>query len=522
MNKVVEASILILDEDRGITDFCVHALNKAGHHAFGVNFPDEGIEILKCQPIDILMISARLKGMDSRQILEIAWQQQPGLAIVLMTGLGDIEATINSLLNRVDGVLIKQFSAAELVECVQQAIRHRSQKMVSLRLHALSPLLEILKNIFKVQSLDELAQLFLQAMTTFLKCENAAIFLRTNGTEDGFEVNYDCGKVPPLSEICKIYEPGIANTVDESPCIETGILEQYDLTTLLWSPIYDAEDYLGVVIAGRNEEGYNFSAIDLEVVSIFNEHIANAIRNIKGQIEFRTQKQQIEETRELLAHIEASRSIESLMATVAHEVNNPLQAIQSNLDLVERAASSEDRERYLSVVKKELTRLREVVVGMLDLYRPGQKSKTLFSVNDALQHTLDLFAHQFVSQNIIIHADLFENVPKIWGLQARLEQVFVNLITNAMDAMPEGGELFVSTELQKNRISIIIKDTGQGISPEGKDRIFEPFFSTKEEGHGLGLAICDNIISVQHKGKIEIRPNDEKGTSVIITLPIGG
>ena len=148
MNETSKTQILILDEERGITELCDRALNEAGYHAFGVNFPDEGIEILERQPIDVLIVAARMKGMDSRQFMEFAWQRQPGLAVVLMTGLGDIETAINNLLNRVDGILIKHFSEEELVECVQQALLHRRQKLVSMRLQTLEPFLKILKNIY--------------------------------------------------------------------------------------------------------------------------------------------------------------------------------------------------------------------------------------------------------------------------------------------------------------------------------------------------------------------------------------
>ncbi len=522
MNEISKESILILDEDRGITELCVRALNEAGYHALGVNFPDEGIEILERQPIDVLMVAARMTGMDSRQFIEIAWQQQPGLAVVLMTGLGDIETAINYLLNRVDGILIKHFSEEELVECVQQALLHRRQKLVSMRLQALEPLLKILKNIFEVQSLDELAELVLQAMKTFLGCENAAIFLRREGMKGVFEISHGYGKVPPLSKIYKIYKPGFANVIDQSLCVGADVLEQYSLTSLLWIPIYDSEDHLGVVVAGRNKKGHDFSNIDLEVASIFIGHIAGAIRNLKEQIEIRAQRQQIEEAQELLAHIQASRPLESLMTTVAHEVNNPLQAIQSNLELVERATSPENRAYYLAVVKQELSRLREVVANMLDLYRPGQKSKTSFSINAALQQVLNLYAPKLSEQDISVHTNFAEDLPEVWGLQARMEQVFVNLIINALEAMPEGGKLFASTELQKNGISIIIKDTGHGILPENKNRVFKPFFTTKEDGHGLGLTICDNIISTEHQGKIELQANNGEGACFVMTLPFGG
>lgn len=522
MNQISKLEILILDEDQGITELCTQALNGGEGHVFGVNFPEEGLEILRQQPIDVLLVAARMKGMDSRQFIEIARQRRTGLAVVLMAGLGDIEMAVNSLLDRVDGLLIKQFSEEEVVACLQMAIQNRRQKLISLRFQALEPLLGILKNIFMVQDLNALAELSLEASATVFECENVAVYIRQKGDPDQFEVIKTSGKPLPLSEISKIYEPGIINLRDSSPRVAGDVLEKYGLTSLLWSPIRDSESHLGIVIIGRDEKGNDFDSLDLGVENIFNGYIAATIKSLREQIEIKAQREQIQETQDTLKHIKEAGSIGRLMANVAHEINNPLQAVQSNLDLVVRADTPQKREHYITIVKQELSRLRRIVGDMLTFYRPDQKAKTTFSINKLLQHVLDLYAPRISEQNIQVHADFYENLPDMWGWPDRIEQVFINLITNALEAMPQGGELFTSTVLQKNQISIMIKDTGHGIPPGIRNRIFDPFFTTKEKSRGLGLTICDNIITSQHQGKIEIKDTNKAGTCFIFTLPIGG
>ncbi len=160
---------------------------------------------------------------------------------------------------------------------------------------------------------------------------------------------------------------------------------------------------------------------------------------------------------------------------------------------------------------------------MLDFARAPEQEKTLTNINDILRDILLLVSYQPEYKNIVIKEDLNPAVPGIMAVHGQLKQVFMNVIINALQSMPEGGELIISTALNGDRKKIIVtvKDTGHGITEEEMSRIFQPFYTSKKTGTGLGLSISYGIIK-GHGGEIEVKSDLEKGTAFLIYLPVEG
>jgi two-component system NtrC family sensor kinase len=231
-----------------------------------------------------------------------------------------------------------------------------------------------------------------------------------------------------------------------------------------------------------------------------------------------------ERTKEIVGRSERLAMIGQLAAGVAHEINNPLGSIIifSHILLEEPEIKGLDRKNLEKIVK-ESTRCKEIVKGLLDFARQTEPETRLADINAVLKSTLSLVEKQTFFQNIQITTRITPDLPPIEIDTTQVQQVFMNIIINAAEAMDGKGELSMSTRLSADNrfVEIEFIDSGCGISRENLKRIFEPFFTTKEVGHGtgLGLAISYGLIE-KHKGSIDVQSVLGKGTTFIIKLPI--
>ncbi len=222
---------------------------------------------------------------------------------------------------------------------------------------------------------------------------------------------------------------------------------------------------------------------------------------------------------ERLAHIG------QLAAGVAHEINNPLTGIvtYSHL-LLERVTTENGTRQSLEKIVKQADRCRDIIRGLLDFARQRKPEKRLSNVNKVLEECVSLVDKQVLFHNIRIVQHLSPNLPQVFMDPSQVQQVFMNMILNAAEAMKGGGQLTMTTRLVpvEQMVEIEFTDTGHGIKEEDLDRIFSPFFTTKEVGHGtgLGLAISYGIVK-EHRGTITVESEEGKGATFTISLPVG-
>ncbi len=215
-----------------------------------------------------------------------------------------------------------------------------------------------------------------------------------------------------------------------------------------------------------------------------------------------------------------------LAASIAHELNNPLGTVSLRIEgLLARTPADDPRHKSLEVVEQEVERMAGLVANLLNFSRAGREQVSTVDVCEEVTKTLDLIGHYLRKRRVRAEPEFAAGVAPIHADRQHLRQVLLNLFTNAIDAMPDGGRLVPRVkagELPDGRPAIVIEitDTGVGIPTELLDRVFEPFFTTKEEGKGtgLGLAICKRIVN-QHQGTLEIESRANAGTTIRITLP---
>jgi two-component system NtrC family sensor kinase len=241
---------------------------------------------------------------------------------------------------------------------------------------------------------------------------------------------------------------------------------------------------------------------------------------LEEKVEVRTD--QLKKIHNQLFRSEKLASLGKLAAGVAHEINNPLTGVLTNASLLlDDFEKGDERREDVKVIVDETIRCREIVKRLLDFARQTKPQKILTNINTLIENIILLVKNQTSFRSITIEKDLEAKVPEIMADTDQIQQVFINLILNASEAMSEGGKLTIESRIGKNGDFIDIKftDNGYGISEDDKQKIFDPFYTTKENGTGLGLSISYGIIE-RHGGTIDVESSVGTGTIFTLHLPI--
>jgi len=248
-----------------------------------------------------------------------------------------------------------------------------------------------------------------------------------------------------------------------------------------------------------------------------------------GTVGFSKDLRERKRSEEQLIRAEKMASVGLLTAGVSHEILNPLNVIILRLyTLIGNPDTPSEVTRYLRVMEKHANRIAKITRDLLSFSRQGEPERRLIDFNESVKRTLSLVEHGLRIQNIEVESKLSDELPPILADQDQLQQVVLNLLTNAKDAMPDGGRLVLSTEsvvLENGEqfVEFRVEDTGPGITPEHMEKLFDPFFTTKDEGKGtgLGLSICQGIIET-HGGAIWAKNGTDGGAFFVVRLAAEG
>jgi len=290
-----------------------------------------------------------------------------------------------------------------------------------------------------------------------------------------------------------------------------------------------------VPIRSRDEIGFlgdHFNRM-LARLSQFNEELTRRIEAATRELaekneELRRANESLYQAQLKLAQAEKLSALGQMAATMAHEIGTPLNSISGYIQLMlTEGAGSEVTARRLKIIESQLERLTQIIRNLLQSTKQPVPKLRAMNVNLLLENLISLTHPGMTKRGIQLHRQLHDSLPPIAGDPELLQQVFLNLMTNAIDAMPEGGVLTVATSsppqasLNGQVIEVVVMDNGMGMSEEVKEKAKEPFFTTKDpgKGAGLGLAICDEIIR-SHHGRMEIESKEGKGSAVRVQLPV--
>jgi len=321
----------------------------------------------------------------------------------------------------------------------------------------------------------------------------------------------------------------VDNTLQSgSPYVD--LLIEEGLTSIVDIPLTTKGASIGVMCVSSLTP-YKFSSEVVEFLTAIGNHIGVAVDNANLYKNIKEAYQDLREAQEQVVQAEKLASLGKLAATIAHEINNPLAGVLNYIRLIIKQLTRnhfsheklEDISRYLKIMESETARCGEIVKDLLAFARRTKITIESNNIEDIIDKTLNLISHDLEMKEIQLQKTIEPNLPKVKCDFKQIQQVLLNLMYNASEAMPNGGTLTVTAHRAvgaKALLEVVISDTGCGIAQQDMEKIFEPFFTTKEEGKGvgLGLSVVYGIIA-KHNGTITVESKLGKASTFNVRLP---
>ncbi len=507
--------VLLIDDDPGILKVLTIALEDEGYRVISANDGESGIDLCASDSPDVVVTDIRMPGIDGMEVLRRIKEMDPNREVIVATAFSDINYAIRALQLDASDFIIKPVSEQALMVALK-----RAQERFSTR-RDLRDYTALIEERW-METSEELARTF---QTQKLLIESSI---------DGIIASDKAGRIMIFNKSMQRMlgysrTEAIGETSDRLFC--AGEADKFKRA--LASEEFGGKGRLFLYescLAGN--DGSRIPVQLSAAVMVHEEEEVGIVCFVRDEREIRKLAQEVADQARML-HQDKMISLGKLAASVVHEINNPLTGILVYVGLMSKILSSGSLpadsiakfQGYLSRMQTELERCSKIVSNLLDFSRKSKLEFSPVNINELLSKCIDLSEHKLVLQNIRVQTYLGRDLPMIQGDFNQLQQCIINLIFNAVDAMPEGGVLRIESSLDsaKSLIHILVRDTGYGISKEDFPYIFDPFFTTKKAGKGLGLGLSTTFgIIDRHKGTIRVESEPGKGTAFRIDLPVSG
>ena len=517
--------VVVVDDEEGILRLCERLLERAGFEVKVFRQPYEALDYFREHRADVLLVDTRMPEMDGFALMEQARLRQPGLAVVIMTGFGTVDMALAALNHGADGLLLKPFeSGAELVQMVWRGLANRRRQEETARLAALRPLFDVAEALLAETRPEPLQALIVQKVSEVLPSAVVGLYVWSQDCPEGRVVTA-VGDVPPPDELWPRISgehgrPWVANAEGPGDANQQALLKKYGWFSMLVAPVIREKHQCAILVAREHPPQFH-PEVDATALGILARLAAKALENAYLYENLRNSLAQLERSQQALAQTEKMAAIGRLTASLAHEVNNPIQAVRNSLYLAAHPDMDEtQRQTYIQAARQEIERLSALVHRMLNFYRPGNVERQWLSLKKLVEQVVSLLDGQLSDQQIQVVVDIPDDLPPVAGVEDQLYQVLLNLVLNAMEAMLDGGTLYFLAWQEGDHVVLSVEDTGPGVPEHLRDRIFEPLISTKEGGTGLGLAVSYNILAA-HEGDLMLaEPRRGSGAAFHIVLPL--
>jgi len=420
------------------------------------------------------------------------------------------------------------------------------------RVRELSLLRDIGQSVHTL-NLDEILELILQGVAAGIGFDRARLYLLDEERKQlvcKLAVGIDRDKLLNLSlpydredniisRAILEGKPFMVEDAARDPRVNRDRISFLGVKSLAAVPLLSRNKTLGGIAADNLISETQITERKLQSLMIFANQAALALENalmyeelktFSGQLGERVRKAtaELEATQRQLFQSEKLAALGKLSAGIAHEIRNPLTSIKILIhSLVDEGATESSREKDLNVIETEIERVNKIIKQFLDFARPRPPSLEPVDARKLIDETLALVGHELEIQGIQLERAEASDLPPVPLDREQMKQVLLNLILNSLQAMPRGGKLKMTAFLKTPNaegsegpaVELGVHDTGPGIPVEIRNNIFEPFFSTKEEGIGLGLSVAQRIVE-DHGGRIRVESAPGKGTSFFITFPL--
>ncbi|MFZ5917956.1 MAG: response regulator [Chloroflexota bacterium] len=544
--------ILVVDDDAEIAGYLTELLTGRGYAVQTASTGEQalaamqagGSSPLAANSIDLVILDVRIPEPDGYEVSRRAKADEVlrHIPIIMVTALDSKQSVMHGLEVGADDYIAKPFSPEELLARVKAMLRIRQMERDVLRRNReLGALNAVASVVSRSLNLDEVLPATLDNVLSVLEMYAGAVCL-LDEAGGHLTVQAHQGFSPPGLDSLTAFRwergQGVVGQVAASgePVLVTDIcgLEpwagavangtaQANLS-LLCVPLPARDRVLGTLVVLRSRPP-GFDLPERALLAAIGRQMGISVDNARLYTEMRQFAQELERSQAQLVQAEKLAAMGRLTASIAHELNNPLQAVQNCLHLtLNRQLDEVKQRRYLTMAQEEVERLIDIVLRMLDFYRPSRGQRALTDINALIDGVLALTAKKLQRGNITVHRQLGRNLPLVSVVADQIKQVFLNVIINAIEAMPEKGDLILTSRLEEASsegkwLRISFADNGVGLAQEELQHIFEPFYTTKTRGTGLGLAVSYGIVE-RHGGKIEVKSVPGKGTLFSVCLPL--
>jgi len=408
------------------------------------------------------------------------------------------------------------------------AARQQAEEEAQQRAEALTALHETALDLAGQRELPDLLRAIVARAVDLLGAKAGGIYLYRPATDD---LEYVCTypENPHYSGIVLKRGEGLSGKVlvSAQPMAVAdyknwqGRSEQFaqdDFAASVAVPIRWGERMLGVLDLD-DETPRAFSADDIALLERFAPLAAAALETHHLLQDLQRQMERLKATQAQLVQSARMAAIGTLAAGVAHEINNPMTSVMGFAEvMLDELPASFDMRKELEIIVNEARRITRIVRNLLDFARQTPPQRRPTDLNEILRQTLTLTAEHLARSGVEIEVVHDSEIAPLPLDEGQMKQVFLNLITNAAQAMPAGGRLGIQSSRKENGITVTVADTGAGIPPEVQRRLFEPFFTTKDGGTGLGLSLSLGIVQ-EHGGEISVESEEGKGSTFTVWLP---
>lgn len=511
MDKDGAWRIVLVDDETDIQEVLSMSLEDAGYEVATASDGKTGLRLCHRLRPHILITDIRMPDMNGLQVLEAVKKTHPEIEVIVATAFGDMEVAIRALQLDASDFVSKPVGDEALQLALKRAReRYTARKQLAdharlLEEESVQTTQELLRNISFQRRLIH------GSMDGILGCDRKETAVTYNQALERM-VGYARHQVLWRKRLSDFLTPkdarNLRNALEGEPFGGPGRLFLYEtrLLTAGGQPV-PVQVSATEILEGDRRDGLVFFFRDRRDIHRMEREMADQAK---------------------ILHQDKMLSLGRLAASVVHEINNPLSGILNYARLMKRILERdrlgpeqvEKFRHHVELVETETSRCSRIVSNLLSFSRHSRIEVTDVDVRDLLERSALLSRHKLELQNIDLDVSAAPNLPPVQGDASQLQQCIINLVFNALDAMPQGGRLVLSAAFESNAVAVRVRDTGPGIDPEILPHIFEPFYTTKQKGHGIGLGLSTVYgIVERHGGTVRVNSRAGGGTEFTITLP---
>ncbi len=531
--------ILVVDDEADVLDMCARALALEGYRVSAAHSGVEAIEMVRQQEFDLLLTDIRMPGMSGLQAYRLMKEHSPDMVAVATTGYGAMDTAIEALKLGMDDFLLKPFSLDELSASISKALEKKRLQRENARLNALIPLFELSQAFMSVTDPGSLLHQIMQIAVLETGSTLGVLMLKNEASgewETGTAVTDTDSQTASrrcrlsdriLHQVAETGQPVIWHAETSEEPFLASRTDSIRVAAAIGLPLMVKEELIGILGLGKeHSEGQPdvaFPRGDIELLSVLASQAAIAIQNARLFARIRGAYEKLSS----LDHLKSE-----FISIVAHELRTPLAELNTYLALLEQDIQGEGKAHLealaqaagrLGLLVNDMTNLKFLEAGQIELKR------TRLLLPQLVAEVVEQLRPPATNKGQTIHVRIPGDPASrplgwIWADGHKLRAVLNNLIRNAIDFTPEGGQISVEARLEGTGVRVAVQDTGPGIPKAEWEWIFKPFHQlesslTRERGGmGIGLATARNLVEL-HGGRIWVESTVGKGSTFYFTMP---